>query len=78
MTTDRFPSPFELEPPEGVEGWEELYTYSASFSEARRDYEDNRFWFWDSMHWGMALTPWDATFLAVSYTHLTLPTICSV
>ncbi len=58
-----FPSPFEIEGPDGVEGWEELYPYSSSFSEYRKDYEDNRFWFWDSMHWGKALTPWDATFM---------------
>ena len=69
--SNSFPSPFEIEGPEGVEGWEELYPYSSSFSEYRKDYEDNRFWFWDSMHWGKALTP-------VSYTHLTLPTIYSV
>ena len=62
MTDKRFPSPFEIEGPEGVEGWEELYPYSVTFSEARKDYEDNRFWFWDSMHWGQALTPWDSTF----------------
>ena len=58
-----FPSPFEIEGPEGIEGWEELYPYSSSFSEYRKEYEDDRFWFWDSMHWGKALTPWDATFM---------------
>ena len=62
MSDQRFPSPFQIEGPEGVEGWEELYPYSVSFSEGRRDYEDNRFWFFDSMHWGQALTPWDSTF----------------
>ena len=63
MSEDRFPSPFELEAPPGAEGWEELYTYSTLFSEGRRDYEDSRFWFWDSMHWGWVMTPWDATHL---------------
>ncbi len=57
-----FPSPFEIEGPEGVDGWEELYSYSSPFSDHRKEYEDDRFWFWDSMHWGRALTPWDATF----------------
>ena len=33
MSDKRFPSPFELEGPEGVEGWEELYPYSVVFSE---------------------------------------------
>jgi pyruvate, water dikinase len=59
----RFPNPFELEGPEGAEGWEELYPYSVLFSEGRREFEENRFWFWDSMHWGGAMTPWDSTFL---------------
>jgi len=62
----RFESPFELEGPDGAEGWEELYSPSATFSEHRRDWEDNRFWFWDSMHWGKALTPWDAAFFEIA------------
>lgn len=65
-----FPSPFEIEGPDGVDGWEELYPYSSSFSEYRKDYEDQRFWFWDSMHWGKALTPWDATFMEVALASL--------
>ena len=65
-----FPSPFEIEGPDGVDGWEELYPYSSSFSEYRKDYEDQRFWFWDSMHWGKVLTPWDATFMEVALASL--------
>lgn len=68
--SNSFPSPFEIEGPEGVEGWEELYPYSSSFSDYRKDYEDNRFWFWDSMHWGKALTPWDATFFEAALASL--------
>jgi pyruvate, water dikinase len=60
---DRFPSPFEIETPEGAEGWQELYTYSSLFSEDRRAYEDGGFWFHDGVHWPEALTPWDTTFL---------------
>jgi pyruvate,water dikinase len=63
MAESRFPSPFDVPTPEGAEGWEELYTYSSLFSEGRRQYEENRFWFWDSMHWGWAMSPWDATHL---------------
>jgi pyruvate, water dikinase len=63
LAESRFPSPFEIETPPGAEGWEELYTYSSLFSEGRRAYEEPRFWFWDSMHWGWAMTPWDATHL---------------
>ncbi len=68
--SNRFPSPFELDGPADVEGWEELYTYSITFSEHRKDYEDGRFWFWDSMHWGQALTPWDAAFFEVAIASL--------
>ena len=64
MAESRFPSPFEVDPPEGdIDGWQELYPYSVVFSEARRDYEESRFWFQDSMHWGWAMTPWDSTHL---------------
>lgn len=62
MTDNRFPNPFEIEGPEGAEGWRDLYPYSVTFSEERREYEENRFWFWDSMHWGTAMTPWDSHF----------------
>ncbi len=70
MASDRFPSPFEIEPPDGIEGWEELYSPSSSFGDARKGYEDDRFWFWDSMHWGHALTPWDAYFFEVAIASL--------
>jgi pyruvate, water dikinase len=60
---DRFPSPFDITPPPGAEGWEQLYTYSSLFSEERRDYEDGGFWFQDGVHWPEAMTPWDVTFL---------------
>ncbi len=70
MANDRFPSPFEIEGPEGVDGWEELYPYSVPFGEGRRDYEENRFWFWDSMHWGHAMTPFDSTFMELAIASL--------
>ncbi|HQR27890.1 MAG TPA: PEP-utilizing enzyme [Nocardioides sp.] len=60
---DRFPSPFDIEPPAGAEGWEELYTYSSLFSAERREYEEGGFWFQDGVHWPEAMTPWDVTFL---------------
>lgn len=63
MGDGRFPNPYELEDPPGAEGWQELYPYSTLFSEGRRDRDENQFWFWDSMHWGWAMTPWDADHL---------------
>ena len=62
MTTERFPSPFEIETPPGAEGWEELYPYYVSFSTDRREYEESTFWFQDSIHWGGVMTPWVCTF----------------
>ena len=70
MGESRFPSPFELEPPQDVEGWEELYPYCVQFGGGRREYEDNRFWFWDSMHWGTAMTPWESTILEMAIVSL--------
>ncbi|MFL5797271.1 MAG: PEP-utilizing enzyme [Actinomycetota bacterium] len=63
MAEQRFPSPFEIETPEGAEGWQDLYTYSLPFSEDRREYEESAFWFQDGIHWGQVLHPWDSTFL---------------
>ncbi len=70
MSESRFPSPFEIEGPEGIEGWEELYPYSVTFSEGRRQYEEGQFWFWDSMHWGQAMTPWVSTFMELAISTL--------
>lgn len=63
MGDGRFPNPYELETPPGAEGWEELYAYSALFSEGRRERDEQQFWFMDSMHWGWAMSPWDADHL---------------
>ncbi|MHB1567668.1 MAG: PEP-utilizing enzyme [Solirubrobacteraceae bacterium] len=45
-----FPSPYSIQTPPGCEGWEEMYPYYALFDERRRDTDENRFWFWNSMH----------------------------
>jgi pyruvate,water dikinase len=63
MGAGRFPNPYELETPEGAEGWEELYAYSTLFDEGRREADEEKFWFMDSMHWGWAMSPWDADHL---------------
>jgi pyruvate, water dikinase len=63
VAADRFPSPFEIPVPPGAEGWEDLYSYADVFSQDRRAYEDGQFWFQDSVHWGWALTPFDATLM---------------
>ncbi len=57
-TEETFPSPFDIETPEGAEGWEELYPNYLLFSEDRRSSEE-KFWFADTMHWPQPLAPFD-------------------
>ena len=46
----RFPSPFEVPTPEGAEGWESMYPPYLLFSEENRQWEEQAFWFLDSLH----------------------------
>jgi len=55
----RFPSPFDLRPPEGAEGWEELYPYYVLISPERREMEEGKFWFYDGMHNPEPIYPFD-------------------
>ena len=55
-----FPNPFSIEPPAGAEGWQELYPYYYTFSEARREFEEGKFWFFDGMHNPEPVYPFDA------------------
>jgi pyruvate,water dikinase len=61
-TAKRFPSPFEVETPPGGEGWERMYPYYATFSDDRRELEESRFWFFDSMHYPEPVYPFDLIF----------------
>src|ERR1700733_12067771 len=54
-----FPSPFSIETPAGCEGWEEMYPYYSRFDERRRESDENRFWFWNSMHFPLAMPAFD-------------------
>jgi len=60
MATGSFPSPFEIPAPEGCEGWEELYAPHVRFSEARRAFEESRFWFQQGLHNPEPMFPFDA------------------
>jgi pyruvate,water dikinase len=54
-----FPSPYSIETPPGCEGWEEMYPYYAVFDERRRETDENRFWFWNSMHFPVPMPAFD-------------------
>ena len=60
MTARGFPSPFEISVPPGCEGWEELYAAHVRFCEARRPFEEGRFWFQEALHAPEPLYPFDA------------------
>jgi pyruvate,water dikinase len=55
----RFPSPYEIKPPEGCEGYEEMYPYYAVFNEERRDLDEERCWILNGMHFPEAMFPFD-------------------
>jgi pyruvate,water dikinase len=54
-----FPSPYSVETPPGCEGWQEMYPYYALFDERRRDTDESRFWFWNSMHFPVPMPAFD-------------------
>jgi len=56
---DRFPTPFEVETPEGAEGWERMYPYYLLFSEDNRGWEENVLWFRDNLHHPEVDLPFD-------------------
>ena len=57
--TKGFPSPFDVETPEGAEGWAEMYPYYLLFDPERREAEENRFWFYNGMHFPEPMPPFD-------------------
>src|SRR5438270_11949286 len=62
MTTTeqrRFPSPFEVDAPPGAEDWRRLYPYYYLFSDERREFEEEKFWFFDGMHNPEPVYPFD-------------------
>jgi pyruvate,water dikinase len=62
-----FPSPFSIETPAGCEGWEEMYPYWALFDEHRKEADENRLWFWNSMHFPLPMPAFDMCEVDVPY-----------
>ncbi len=54
-----FPSPYSIETPPGCEGWEEMYPHYALFDSRRRETDEQRFWFWNSMHFPVPMPAFD-------------------
>ena len=66
-STGSFPNPYEIETPPGCEGWEEMYPYYALFDERRRELDEQRFWFWNSMHFPVPMPAFDLVCSDVPY-----------
>ncbi len=62
-----FPSPYEIAPPEGCDGWEEMYPYYTLFHESRREADESRFWFWNSMHFPVPMPSFDVQCIDAPY-----------
>ena len=54
-----FLSPFAVDSPPGAEGWQRLYPYYYLFSESRREFEEQKLWFFDGMHNPEPVYPFD-------------------
>src|SRR5262245_178949 len=57
--TEGFLSPFDVETPPGAAGWEDMYPYYLLFDPARREQEENRFWFYNGMHFPEPMPAFD-------------------
>jgi pyruvate, water dikinase len=62
-----FPSPYEVETPPGCEGWQDMYPYYAFFDAERRASDEQRFWFWNSMHFPLPMPAFDAICIDTAY-----------
>ena len=67
QTSSAFPSPYEIETPPGCEGWQEMYPYHALFDESRREQDESRFWFWNSMHFSLPMPAFDVAAIDSPY-----------
>lgn len=55
----KLPSPFDVETPKGCEGWQDMYPSYYLFSEERREFEEGKIWFVDTLHHPEPMAPFD-------------------
>jgi len=60
----RFPLPSEIETPPGAEGWESMYPWYTRF----QDRDDDRFWFYNAMHFPEPMPAFDVITAEIPYT----------
>jgi pyruvate,water dikinase len=84
--TAGFLSPYDVETPAGAEGWEEMYPYYVLFDPARREQEENRFWFYNGMHFPEPMPAFDmitaeSCYLSIGLYHgrvFSIPTVLGI
>ncbi len=59
MAETRFPSMYDVQAPDGADGWEELYDWYHLRGPERRDEDEQRFWFQDRLHHPEVMHPYD-------------------
>ena len=62
-----FPSPMSIATPDGCDGWQEMYPHYALFSEDRREADEGRLWFWNSMHFPEPMPAFDVVAIDAPY-----------
>jgi pyruvate,water dikinase len=66
-TSSAFSSPYEIATPPGCEGWQDMYPAYALFDESRREVDEGRFWFWNSMHFPAPMPAFDVACIDSPY-----------
>lgn len=59
VETVSFPDPYEIPPPDGCDGWQEMYPYYVLFDEGRRHVDAERFWIYNGVHFPEPMSPFD-------------------
>lgn len=62
-----FPSPLEIATPPGCEGWEEMYPVHALVGEERREADEGRLWWLNSMHFPKPMPAFDVVAVDAPY-----------
>jgi len=60
--SSKFPRPLEVEIPEDLKDWEEMYPPHYIFSKEREEWENRQFWFLDKIHAPDPMFPFDLIF----------------
>jgi pyruvate,water dikinase len=63
-----FPDPYEIQTPEGAEGWEEMYAYHNRFLPTRRAEDSGKTWFRNSLHYPEVSYPFDQVTIDGAFT----------